>query len=119
MCFFPAHLVNLHVLNYSGFLSVRAGCSLEFAVDVNKSRSYIINLHRVSLSRPTVPIQCTFSFIMFIAFRFKSLYQLYISTVCKLVFLLFLVSSNLSSIECLKTVAASGQEGFAFGSYIV
>ena len=56
---------------------------------------------------------------MFIAFRLiKVAFQLYISTVCKLVFLLFLVSSNLSSIERLKTVAVSGQEGFAFGSYI-
>ena len=33
------------------------------------------NLHRVSLSRPTAPIQCKFSFIMFITFRFKSLFS--------------------------------------------
>ena len=73
LCFCPAHLVNLHVLNYSGFLSFH--CSLELAVDVNKSRSCIINLHRVSLLRPTVPIQCKLSFIMFIALRFKSLFS--------------------------------------------
>ena len=28
-----------------------------------------------SLSRPTAPIQCKFSFIMFITFRFKSLFS--------------------------------------------
>jgi len=36
-----------------------------------------INLHRVALSRPTAPIQCKFSAIRFIAFRFSRLSALY------------------------------------------
>ena len=37
-----------------------------FIIDVDKNTSCVIHLHRVALSRPTAPIQCKFSVIMFV-----------------------------------------------------
>ena len=67
ICMFFNILVFFYVFAHAAVFS--------FTIDVNKNRSCVINLHRVALSRPTAPIQCKFSVVMFIASRFKSLFS--------------------------------------------
>ena len=49
-------------------MSLNMHYSFQFTVDVNKDLSCIINLHRVSFSRPTAPIQCKFQLLSSLRF---------------------------------------------------
>ena len=88
-----------------------------FTVDLSESTQLVYYLHRVALSRPTAPIRCKFSVIMFIAFHFSRLsgpFSFIFLHFVSLCFFFFFYQFKLPSIVRLYSLLQVAKKGFAF-----